>query len=85
MAIPIPLLPEGTRVRIRRSALPQAPALTGREGVVVQASEYMPHMLAVVLDGESALRQFAPGELEVVQRLTLPAEREQAKRLRALP
>jgi hypothetical protein len=85
MAIPIPLLPEGTRIRVRRSTLPQDPAVTGRQGVVVLASEYTPHMLAVVLDGESAARQFVPGELEVVERLELPPERQQAKRLRALP
>jgi hypothetical protein len=85
MAIPIPLLPEGTRVRIQRSALPQDPALTGRTGVVVRASEYTPHMIAIALDGEAAIRQFGPGELEVVEQPALPPERQAAKRLRALP
>lgn len=85
MAVPIPLLPEGTRVQVRRSILPQDPAITGRTGVVVQASEYRPHMIAVALDGDPEIRQFAPGELEVVERLALPPERERAKRLPALP
>jgi hypothetical protein len=79
------LLPEGTRVRIRRSLLPQDPALTGRAGYVVRASEYASHMLAVVLDGELVPRHFSPGELEVAERLALPPERQLAKRLPALP
>lgn len=85
MAIPIALLPEGTRVRIQRSSLPQDPALAGRTGVVVRASEYTPHMVSIALDGEGTVRQFGPGELEVTEQLALPPEREQAKRLRALP
>lgn len=85
MSIPIPILPEGTRIVVRRSVLPQDPAVTGRAGVVIRASEYNPHMIAVALAGERELRYFAPGELEVSERLTLPPERQQAKRLRALP
>jgi hypothetical protein len=38
-----------------------------------------------VLDGESAVRYFTPGELEVVTLLPLPPERESAKAKRALP
>lgn len=85
MAIPIALLPEGTRVKIRRGSLPQDPALLGRSGVVVTASEYMDHQLGVVLDGEGATRYFTPAELEVMAELPHPPERELAKRLRALP
>jgi hypothetical protein len=85
MAIAIPLLPEGTRVRVRRSTLPQDPAVTGRTGVVVRASEYTPNRIAVSLDGELGIQQFMPGELEVIERLALPPERQAAKRLRALP
>jgi hypothetical protein len=85
MAIPMAALPEGTRVKIRRSLTPQDPALLGRTGVVVRASEYRDHALGVVLDGESALRYFTPGEMEVVEAVALPPERESAKQLRALP
>lgn len=85
MSIRIAVLPEGTRVRIRRGALPQDPAVSGRSGVVVLATEYRDNAAGVVLDGESSLRYFTPGELEVVESVPLPAERESAKRLRALP
>jgi hypothetical protein len=85
MAIPMAALPEGTRVRIRQAQLPQDPGVLGRAGVVVTASEYRDQALGVVLDGESALRYFTPGELEVVTAVPLPPEREQAKTLRALP
>jgi len=85
MAIPIALLPEGTRVKIIRGSLPQDPSLLGRTGVVAAATEYRNHQLGVVLDGESGLRYFAPAELEVVAELPAPPERELAKRLRALP
>ncbi|CAN5890696.1 hypothetical protein BH23GEM9_BH23GEM9_01700 [soil metagenome] len=85
MAIPIASLPEGTRVRIRRAQLPQDPAILGLAGVVVRASEYRDQALGVVLDGESTLRYFTPGELEVVTAMPLPPEREFAKGLRALP
>jgi hypothetical protein len=85
MAIPMAALPEGTRVRIRRSHTPQDPADLGRTGVVVRATEYRDQALGIVLDGESALRYFTPGELEVVTAVPLPPERESAKQLRALP
>jgi hypothetical protein len=85
MAIPMAALPEGTRVKVRRAVAPQDPAVLGRAGVVVSASEYRDQALGVVLDGESALRYFTPGELEVVESVPLPPERETAKQLRALP
>lgn len=85
MAIPMAALPEGTRVKIRRAMTPQDPAVLGRTGVVVSASDYRDQALGVVLDGESALRYFTPGELEVVTAIPLPPERESAKQLRALP
>jgi hypothetical protein len=52
---------------------------------VVNASEYRNQALGVVLDGDSATRYFTPGELEVVEQLPLPPERETAKGRRALP
>jgi hypothetical protein len=85
MAIRMAALPEGTRVKIRQSHTPQDPALLGRTGVVVAATEYRDQALGVVLDGESTVRYFTPGELEVVQAVPLPPERESAKKLRALP
>ncbi|MBR9989792.1 MAG: hypothetical protein KFH98_08565 [Gemmatimonadetes bacterium] len=85
MSIPIAVLPEGTRVKVQRASLPQEPAVTGRTGVVVAASEYRTQALGVVLDGESATRYFTPGELEVVTTVPLPPERESAKAKRALP
>jgi hypothetical protein len=85
MAIPMPVLPEGTRVRIRRGQLPQEPGVTGRMGVVITATEYRDNAAGVVLDGESAVRYFMPGELEVITAVPLPPERQGAKQLRALP
>ncbi|HSK21073.1 MAG TPA: hypothetical protein VK912_18090 [Longimicrobiales bacterium] len=85
MSIPIAVLPEGTRVKVQRGPLPQDPAVAGRTGVVVAASEYRTQALGVVLDGESATRYFTPGELEVVTAVPLPPERESAKAKRALP
>jgi hypothetical protein len=85
MAIRIAVLPEGTRVRIRRGTLPQDPALLGRTGTVVVSTEYRDNALGVVLDGEQPIRWFTVDELEVVQELALPPERESAKRRPALP
>jgi hypothetical protein len=85
MAIRIAMLPEGTRVRVRRGTLPQDPAQVGRTGTVVVATEYRDNALGVVLDGEPALHWFTPGELEVVKEVALPPERESAKRRPALP
>jgi hypothetical protein len=85
MAIRIAVLPEGTRVKVQRSNLPQDAALIGRTGTVVIATEYRDNALGVVLDGEQTARWFTPGELEVVTEVALPPEREQAKRRPALP
>ena len=85
MAIRIAALPDGTRVKVRRGALPQDPALIGRTGTLVVATEYRDNALGVVLDGEQSPRWFTPGELEVVTELALPPERESAKRRPALP
>lgn len=85
MAIPFAPLPQGTRVKIHAGTRPLDPALIGRTGVVVEATDYRPDRLGVVLDGESQPRMFGPGELEVTTTVPLPPEREVAKRLRALP
>lgn len=85
MAVAIPVIAEGTRVKVVRGPFPQDPALTGRTGVVVVSTEYSTNNIGVVLDGENAPRSFAPEELERTQALALPPERQAAKRLRALP
>lgn len=85
MAVPIVVVREGTRVRVRRAEIPQDPRLTGRAGTVVTASEYHVDRLGVVLDGEPEVHVFMPAELEVIMEPALPPEREQAKLRRALP
>jgi len=66
-----PLFPQGTRVRITRGRLPMDPELQGREGLVVELSDYEPGRYGVVLDGEEEVREFAQDELE---KLEEPAE-----------
>jgi hypothetical protein len=86
MAIRIPPLPQGTRVRIRRAAVPQDPSVTGRTGTVVASSEYNAHELGVVLDNDPALRFFLPAEVEIIDvPLPLLTDRLAAKQRRALP
>lgn len=86
MAIRIAVIPEGTRVRVRPSTVPQDPAMMGRTGTVVSATEYRAESIGVALDGDPAeTRFFLPAELEVIETLPLPPERERAKGRRALP
>ena len=85
MAIPYAALPEGTRVKVTKGQFPQDPALMGKTGTVIAASEYQPERIGVVLDGESVPRYFALSELEVTSEPLLPPERETAKARRALP
>ena len=85
MAIPWAPVPEGSRVRIRQSTFPQDPALLGRTGTVVNASEYRTQNVGVALDGTTEVRFFAPEELDVTNELALPPDREDAKRRRSLP
>lgn len=85
MAIRIARLPEGTRVRVRQREMPLDPEAVGRAGTVVIASDYEEERLGVRLDGEQAVRVFVPGELDVIEPLPLPPERESAKARRALP
>jgi len=85
MAIEMARFPEGTRVRIRMWNVPQEPGVTGRTGTVVSASDYSANRLTVMLDGEEGERVFAPAELEVVEHVPLPPEREKARTRPALP
>ena len=79
------LLPEGTRVRIRRGAMPQDARLVGRTGIVVDSSEYRANNYGVLLEGEQQMRMFAPAELDVIEALGLPADRQAAKKRLAVP
>ena len=85
MAVDIPRVPEGTRVRVKPSSLPLEAGVEGRTGIVVVASEYNAKRLGVTLDGEERVRVFLTDELEVVQELPLPPERQVAKLRPALP
>jgi hypothetical protein len=86
MAISIPPLPQGTRVRVRRAGLPQDPAVTGKLGTVVATSEYTSHELGIVLDDDPALRYFTPAELDIIEVPPhLLADRLAARQRRALP
>lgn len=85
MAIEMAALPQGTRVRVQQAELPLDEALTGRTGTVIRSSDYRAERLGVVLDGEQQVRIFVPAELEVVQEVPLPPEREMAKKRPALP
>lgn len=86
MAIPWIPIPEGTRIRVKQLAnFPQDPAVLGRAGTVVMASEYQPQLVGVALDGGTEVRYFAPEELEITKEPALPPEREAAKQRRALP
>lgn len=85
MTVPIVVIPMGARVRVKRGHLPSDPALIGRTGTVVEASEYTGARFGVMLDGEAQVRVFARGELEIVEYEAIPPERERARLKRALP
>jgi len=85
MAVEIPRVPEGTRVRVQQSSIPQEPGVAGRAGTVVVASEYQSKRLGVVLDGEERIRVFLTDELEIIEELPLPPERQVARLRPALP
>lgn len=79
------VIPEGTRVRIRRAQVPLDPAVEDRVGTVVDASEYYPHRYGVLLDGERSVRYFTRDEVTVETALELAPDRLEAKQRRALP
>ena len=85
MAIPWAAVPEGSRVRIKRSTFPQDPSLIGQSGTVINASEYRTQSIGVALDGSSEVRFFTPEELDVTEQPALPPDREAAKQRRSLP
>ncbi len=85
MAVPIPGVPSGTRVKVRRAGYPIDPSLVGRTGIVVAASEYRPNRCVVALDVTGETHEFAPAELEVTDHFELPADRRAASARRALP
>lgn len=85
MAVIGALIPEGTRVRIRRGDLPLDPAAIGRMGTVIESNEYAAHRYVVLLDGEQEPRVFAPRELERVDEFEISPDRAAAKQRPALP
>lgn len=85
MAVIGALIPQGSRVRIQRGGLPLDPGAIGREGTVVESSEYQAHRYGVILDGEEEIRIFAPNELERIEGYVLPPDRAAAKTRLALP
>ena len=86
MAIPWVPIPEGSRVRIKQSTnFPQDPALLGKSGTLMAASEYDIQRVGVTLDGSAEVRYFAPEELEITAEPALPPDREAAKQRRSLP
>lgn len=56
--------PWGARVRVRRARFPVDPSLVGSMGRVVRIFDDRPDLYGVVLDGETAVRQFFEEELE---------------------
>lgn len=85
MAIPWVPVPEGARVKIKQGPFPQDPALLGRTGTVVNASEYQTQNVGVALDNSTEVRYFTPHELEMTDQPALPPDRESAKQRRSLP
>lgn len=53
----------GTRVALRRGHFPMDAALVGRTGLIVSLHGTAPVRYGVVLDGETAEREFAEDEL----------------------
>ena len=85
MGVIVPLIPNGTPVQVRRARWPIDARMTGRTGIVVDASEYSPQRYGVRLEGEEQTRYFRPEELEVTEPLALPPEQAAARKRRALP
>lgn len=80
------VLPRGARVRIKRGRFPTNPAMVGREGVVVEHSQYFPHKISVSLDGDPKIETFAPDEVELVSAPeALPKDKAMAKKRLARP
>lgn len=61
------IYPPWTRVRVCHGRFPVDPEMIGRTGRVVKVDEYHPDRYGVVLDGETAIRDFAQEELEAIE------------------
>jgi hypothetical protein len=60
--------------------------MVGREGAVVEHSQYFPHKVEVTLDGDPAIHTFAPDELDVISAPeALPKDKEMARKRLARP
>lgn len=64
MTINASLFPQGTRVVVRQGRLPLDDGAVGRTGTVVATDEYRPRQYGVLLDGDSAPREFSQDELQ---------------------
>jgi len=85
MAIRIAPLPEGARVRVVRGEVPQDPAVAGRSGTVVSASEYRHNQVGVLIDGETMVRYFMTSELLLTSGPAPAPERALARERKPLP
>lgn len=80
------VLPRGARVKVGRGRFPSNPAMLGREGTVVEHSQYYPNKISVQLDGDPELHTFAPDEVELVSApAALPKDKADAKKRLARP
>lgn len=62
--VTIQLLPQGTRVTIRRGRFPMDPSLEGRTGMILHRARESGSRYGVQLDGESRVRVFTEDEVE---------------------
>ncbi|MFO7894108.1 MAG: hypothetical protein R6U63_10250 [Longimicrobiales bacterium] len=73
-------------MRVERGRFPTNPAMVGREGTVVEHTQYFPHKITVSLDGDPELHTFAPDEVELVSApAALPKDKADAKKRLARP
>lgn len=80
------IIPVGSRVEVTRGYQPADPALVGRKGTVVVNSQYYPQKVEVQLDGDPAIRAFAPDELLVAATpAALPPDEVAARKRLARP
>lgn len=80
------VLPHGTRVKVIRGRFPSDPSSIGRMGTVMEHSVYYPNKVDVAMDGNPAIRTFAPDEIEVVEGPeSVPPDHEAAKKRLARP
>lgn len=85
MAVAIPLVPPGARVKVKRGTLPIEASLIGRTGTVVGTTEYDPTHVDVAMDVTGEIRDFSPRELETLEPFELTADQQRASHRLARP